>query len=33
MMRRHIPDLRTYTLKFPDVPGGDEADFAVATAR
>jgi asparagine synthase (glutamine-hydrolysing) len=33
MMRRHIPDLRTYTLKFPDVPGADEADHAAATAR
>jgi asparagine synthase (glutamine-hydrolysing) len=33
MMRRHIHDLRTYTLKFPDVPGADEADFVVATAK
>lgn len=33
MMRPHISDLRTYTLKFPDVPGADEADHAAATAR
>jgi asparagine synthase (glutamine-hydrolysing) len=33
MMRRHIPRLRTYTLRFPELPGADEADHAVETAR
>ncbi len=32
LMRRHVADLRTYTLKFPDVPGEDEVDQAVAAA-
>jgi asparagine synthase (glutamine-hydrolysing) len=33
LMRKHIPDLRTYTLRFPDVPGADESEHAAATAR
>jgi len=33
LMRKHIPDLRTYTLKYPDVPQADESDYAVATAK
>jgi asparagine synthase (glutamine-hydrolysing) len=33
LMRKHIPDLRTYTLRFPDVPQADESDYATATAR
>ncbi len=33
LMRKHIPDLRTYTLRFPDVPQADESDFATATAQ
>jgi asparagine synthase (glutamine-hydrolysing) len=32
LMRRHVSDLRTYTLKFPDVPGEDEVDQAIAAA-
>jgi asparagine synthase (glutamine-hydrolysing) len=32
LMRRHVADLRTYTLKFPDVPGEDEVDQAAAAA-
>jgi asparagine synthase (glutamine-hydrolysing) len=33
LMRKHIPDLRTYTLRFPDVPQADESEQATATAR
>lgn len=33
LMRKHIPDLRTYTLKYPDVPQWDEADYAAETAK
>jgi len=33
LMRRHVADLRTYTLRYPDVPGHDEADEAAAAAR
>jgi asparagine synthase (glutamine-hydrolysing) len=33
LMRKHIPDLRTYTLKYPDVAQWDESDYAVATAK
>ncbi len=33
LMRKHIPDLRTYTLRFPDFPQADESDYATATAR
>jgi asparagine synthase (glutamine-hydrolysing) len=33
LMRKHVPDLRTYTLKFPDVPQADESEFAIATAK
>ncbi|HEV3416247.1 MAG TPA: asparagine synthase (glutamine-hydrolyzing) [Pirellulales bacterium] len=33
MMREHIPDLRTYTLRFPDLAKADESDFAIATAK
>lgn len=32
VMRRHVSDLRTYTLAFPDVPGGDEGELAAAQA-
>lgn len=32
LMRHHHPSLRTYTLRFPDVPGVDEASEAVAAA-
>lgn len=32
MMRPHISDLRTYTLRFPDVPSGDEAQEAMDIA-
>jgi asparagine synthase (glutamine-hydrolysing) len=33
LMRRHVGDLRTYTVKFPDLPGEDEVGEAVAAAR
>ena len=33
LMRKHVPDLRTYTLRFPDVPHADESEFAIATAK
>ena len=33
LMRKQIPHLRTYTLRFPDVPGADESEEAVAAAR
>jgi len=33
MMRPHIRDLRTYTLKYCDVPDADEAEYAEDTAR
>jgi asparagine synthase (glutamine-hydrolysing) len=33
LMRRHIPHLRTYTLRYTDVPGYDESDEAEAAAR
>ena len=33
LMRKHVPDLRTYTLKYPDVPHKDESQFATATAE
>ncbi len=33
LMRKHVPDLRTYTLRFPDVPQSDESEFAIATAK
>ena len=33
LMRKHISDLRTYTLTFPDLPGEDEVKEAVATAQ
>ncbi len=33
LMRRQIPGLRTYTLRFPDVPGMDEAAEATETAH
>ena len=32
LMRKHVSDLRTYTLKFPDVPGEDEVAEATQTA-
>jgi asparagine synthase (glutamine-hydrolysing) len=33
LMHAHVPRLRTFTLKFVDVPGRDEADEAAATAH
>jgi asparagine synthase (glutamine-hydrolysing) len=33
LMRKHISDLRTYTVKFPDLPGEDEVKEAVAAAQ
>lgn len=33
LMRKQVPHLRTYTLHFPDVPGADEAEEAIAAAR
>jgi asparagine synthase (glutamine-hydrolysing) len=33
LMRKHISDLRTYTVKFPDFPGEDEVKEAVAAAK
>jgi len=33
LMRPHIPDLRTYTLRYADVPGYDESHEAEAAAR
>jgi asparagine synthase (glutamine-hydrolysing) len=32
LMRPHVRELRTYTLRFPDVPGGDESAEAAGTA-
>src|SRR5262249_31172600 len=32
LMRKHVSDLRTYTVKFPDLPGEDEVKEAVAAA-
>ncbi len=33
LMRKHVSDLRTYTVKFPDLPGEDEVKEAIATAQ
>jgi asparagine synthase (glutamine-hydrolysing) len=33
LMKPHVPRLRTYTLRFPDLEGQDEARDAVAAAR
>ena len=33
LMRKHISDLRTYTVTFPDLPGEDEVKEALATAQ
>jgi asparagine synthase (glutamine-hydrolysing) len=33
LMRPHIADLRTYTLRFPDLRSADEVEFAKATAE
>jgi asparagine synthase (glutamine-hydrolysing) len=33
LMRRHMSDLRTYTVKFPDLPGTDEVSEAAAAAK
>ncbi|MEX0679277.1 MAG: asparagine synthase (glutamine-hydrolyzing) [Pirellulales bacterium] len=33
LMRRHVADLRTYTITFPDLPGDDEVHEAAAAAR
>ncbi len=32
LMRKHVADLRTYTVRFPDLPGQDEAPEAEAAA-
>jgi asparagine synthase (glutamine-hydrolysing) len=33
VMRKHISDLRTYTLRLPELPGSDESGQAQETAR
>ncbi len=33
LMRKHVSDLRTYTIKFPDTPGDDEVKEAVSAAQ
>src|SRR5439155_13192430 len=33
LMRKHVSDLRTYTVKFPDLTGDDEVQEAVAAAK
>lgn len=33
LMRKHVADLRTYTVMFPDTPGEDEVAEAADTAR
>ncbi len=33
LMRKHVGDLRTYTVAFPDLPGHDEAQEAAAAAK
>jgi asparagine synthase (glutamine-hydrolysing) len=33
LMRKHVSDLRTYTIKFPDCPGEDEVQEAIAAAQ
>jgi asparagine synthase (glutamine-hydrolysing) len=33
LMRKQVSDLRTYTLRFPDLPGQDEVNEAVAAAK
>lgn len=33
LMHQHIPHLKTYTLRFPGLPGSDEATEAVATSE
>ncbi len=32
LMRKHVADLRTYTIRFPEFPGEDEVDEAAAAA-
>lgn len=32
LMRRHVSDLRTYTLRFPDLPGNGESELAESAA-
>ena len=32
LMRKHVADLRTYTLAYPDVPQRDESEYAIETA-
>lgn len=32
IMRKHVADLRTYTLRFPELTGQDESQFAIETA-
>ncbi len=32
LMRQHVPDLQTFTLRFPEFPDLDEADMAIASA-
>jgi asparagine synthase (glutamine-hydrolysing) len=33
LMRKHIPHLKTYTLRYPEFPGWDESDEAQASAQ
>ena len=33
LMRKHVSDLRTYTIRFPDFPGEDEVQEALAAAQ
>jgi asparagine synthase (glutamine-hydrolysing) len=33
MMRKHVADLRTYTIKFAELAGQDEADLAAVAAK
>jgi asparagine synthase (glutamine-hydrolysing) len=33
LMRKHVPQLRTYTLRFPEFPGADEATEAAEAAE
>jgi asparagine synthase (glutamine-hydrolysing) len=32
LMRKHVADLRTYTLAYPDAPQRDESEYAIETA-
>ena len=33
LMRKHVADLRTYTLAYPDAPHRDESEYAIETAK